>query len=192
MTTQLNLSFDKMVEIFNACDSSYDGVFFTAVKTTGIYCRPSCTARKPKKENVTFFPTAKDAENAGFRPCKRCQPNVVDFDPKKELVDHAKAYMDQHYKDKLTLEDVAHHVGASPYHLERLFKEETSETPRSYLEKVRVAKAIYLLQTTNLSNLTICFEVGFQNVSSFYNAFRRLKQCAPKQYRKDVNRDDLR
>jgi AraC family transcriptional regulator of adaptative response / methylphosphotriester-DNA alkyltransferase methyltransferase len=185
----INLSFDEMVEIFNACDSSYDGFFYTAVKTTGIYCRPSCTARKPKKENVTFFPTAKDAQNAGFRPCKRCQPNVINFDPKMELVKHAKAYINQHYKDKLTLEKIARHVGASPYHLDRLFKEKTSQTPRAYLEKVRVEMAVHLLQTTDLSNLKICFEVGFQNASSFYNAFRRLKHCSPKQYRKDVSHD---
>lgn len=87
------LSFDEMVEIFNAGDHSYDGVFYTAVKTTGIYCRPSCKAKKPKKENVTFYPTPKEAEDAGFRPCKRCQPDMIDFDPKMELITTAKTYM---------------------------------------------------------------------------------------------------
>lgn len=189
MNVILPLSFDEMVEIYNACDNSYDGVFYTAVKTTGIYCRPSCKSRKPNKENVTFYDTAKQAEDAGFRPCKRCQPNMIDFNPKMELVNSAKAFIKQNHKEKLGLKEIAWNVGASRYYLERLFKEITLESPRSYLEKIRVDQAEQLLKTTDLSNLDICYEVGFQNPSSFYNAFRRLKNCSPKQCRKEVQND---
>ncbi|HET7579137.1 MAG TPA: Ada metal-binding domain-containing protein [Bacillales bacterium] len=188
--TPIELSFDEMVAIYNACDSSYDGIFFTAVKTTGIYCRPSCKSRPPKRENVTFYQTSEEAENAGFRPCKRCRPDKVHFDPKKELITEAKAYINQHYKEKLTLEKVARHVGASSYYLGRLFKQETSETPRTYLEKLRVDRAEILLKTTDLPILDICYESGFQNPSSFYQAFRRWKPYQPGQYRKGVS-DDL-
>ncbi|HEU5138827.1 MAG TPA: Ada metal-binding domain-containing protein [Bacillales bacterium] len=187
----IGLSFDEMVEIYNASDSSYDGVFYTAVKSTGIYCRPSCRSRKPNRENVTFYQTPREAEDEGFRACKRCRPDKIHFNPKMELVSNAKTYINQHYKEKLTLEQIAHHVGSSSYYLGRLFKEKTSETPRSYLEKVRIDKAEHLLKTTAWSITDICFEAGFQNASSFYSAFQRLKQCSPKQYREDVG-DDLR
>ncbi|HEX7063903.1 MAG TPA: Ada metal-binding domain-containing protein [Bacillales bacterium] len=192
MKSQLiGLSFDEMVEIYNASDSSYDGVFYTAVTSTGIYCRPSCKSRTPNRENVTFYQTAREAESAGFRACKRCRPDKAGFNPKGELVNDSKAYINQYYKEKLTLEKIAQNVGASPYYLGRLFKEETSETPRSYLERIRINKAGHLLKATDWSITDICFEVGFQNASSFYRAFHRLKQCSPKQYREDVG-DDLR
>ncbi|HEU5141258.1 MAG TPA: Ada metal-binding domain-containing protein [Bacillales bacterium] len=186
----ISLSFDEMVKIYNASDSSYDGIFYTAVKSTGIYCRPSCKSRKPKRENVAFYQTSRAAEKAGFRACKRCRPDKVSFDPKMDLVTDVKGYIQHQYKEKLTLEEIARHVGVSPYYLGRLFKEKTSETPRSYLEKVRIDKAEHLLKTTDESITDICFEVGFQNASSFYRAFHDLKQCSPKQYRKDAG-DDL-
>lgn len=82
------------------------------------------------------------------------------------------------------LEDVAGHVGLSPTYLDRMFKEETSETPRSFLEKIRVDKAAHLLKHTDYTNLEICYEAGFQSTSHFYKAFRRLKDLTPREYRK--------
>lgn len=172
-----------MWEKIIACDSSYDGVFFTAVKTTKIYCRPSCKARKPKPENVTFYPHMEEAEQAGYRPCKRCQPDA-DQSPQLELVTNAMTFLLEHYKQKLVLQDIASSIGISPYHLERLFKQTMSETPRSYLEKIRIDKAAHLLRSSDLTNLAICYEVGFQSPSNFYQAFRRIKRCSPSEYRK--------
>ncbi|MGB2873676.1 helix-turn-helix transcriptional regulator, partial [Psychrobacillus psychrotolerans] len=93
------------------------------------------------------------------------------------------AFLINHYKEKLVLQDIANSVGVSPFYLERLFKQETLETPRTYLEKIRIDKAAYLLCRANLSNLEICYKVGFQSPSSFYKAFRRLKNCSPSEYR---------
>lgn len=173
MMEKENLSFDEMWEKVMACDRKYDGLFYTAVKTTKIYCRPSCRSRKPKKSNVTFYTTMVEAESNGFRACKRCQPET-EFSPDEELTRRVMAY----------LPSIADHVGMSPFYLERVFKQETSETPRSCLEKIRVDKAAHLLKRTDLSNLAICFEAGFQSPSNFYRIFRKLKGHSPNEFRK--------
>ncbi|MGE7624218.1 bifunctional transcriptional activator/DNA repair enzyme AdaA [Viridibacillus sp. NPDC096237] len=171
-----------MWEKIIACDRTYDGVFFTAVKTTKIYCRPSCKSRKPKKINVEFYYDNIEVENAGFRACKRCQPEV-EYSPHIGLVRNVTTFLINHYKQKLSLQDIADNVGISPYHLDRLFKQETSETPRTYLEKIRIDKAKYLLKSTDQTNLEICYEVGFQSPSNFYKSFRRITHYSPSEYR---------
>lgn len=185
MASQIRLSFEEMWEKIIDCDSKYDGLFFTAVKTTKIYCRPSCRSRKPKKINVEFFYDIHEVENAGYRACKRCQPEADDA-PNRELVKKVIAFLVNEYKQKLALQDVANHAGVSIFYLERLFKKETSETPRTYLEKIRVDKAAHLLKNTDQSNLEICYEVGFQSPSNFYKVFRRLKNCSPSEYRSQM------
>ncbi|TCZ81312.1 methylphosphotriester-DNA--protein-cysteine methyltransferase family protein [Paenibacillus albiflavus] len=185
MINDTQLSFDEMWDIILACDSSYDGLFFTAVKTTRIYCRPSCKSRKPHKHNVEFYLQINEAENAGYRACKRCQPNVH-LTPQAELVSDTMAYLLHNYKQKLLLQDIATHVGISAYYLERLFKQHTTLTPRAYLEKIRVDKAAHLLRNSDLTNLEIAYEAGFQSPSIFYKAFRTLKQCSPSEYREQI------
>ncbi|WP_410770350.1 bifunctional transcriptional activator/DNA repair enzyme AdaA [Fontibacillus sp. BL9] len=182
MVQQLNLSFDEMWEKIIACDPTYDGLFYTAVKTTKIFCRPSCRSRKPKKENVEFYYDIRQVEQAGFRACKRCQPEVV-HSPHTGIITDTIQFLVNHYKQRLVLQDIADHVGISSFYLERLFKQETSETPRTYLEKIRIDKAAHLITSTNQTNLEICYEAGFQSPSNFYKAFRRLKHCSPNEYR---------
>lgn len=188
MGANITLSFEEMWEKIMACDDKYDGLFFTAVKTTNIYCRPSCRSRKPKKINVEFFTDINEVENAGYRACKRCQPKS-DHSPHIELVKNVIAFLVNHYKQKLELQDIANHVGVSSYYLERLFKQETSETPRTYLEKIRVDKAAHLLKSTDRTNLEISYEMGFQSPSNFYRVFRRLKNCSPSEYRRKINKE---
>ena len=178
----INLSFEEMWEKIIACDRKYDGLFFTAVKTTKIYCRPSCRSRKPKKINVEFYYELTEVEKAGFRACKRCQPEI-DESPKVALIRSVITFLLNHYMQKLVLNDIASHVGVSPFYLERLFKQETGDTPRAYLEKIRIDKAAHLLQNTDKSNLEICYEVGFQSTSNFYKVFRQIKSCSPTEYR---------
>lgn len=180
---KVSLSFEEMWEKILACDRKYDGLFFTAVKTTKIYCRPSCRSRKPKKINVEFYFSKAEAEQKGYRACKRCQPEV-EHSPQIGLVRKVSSFLLNHYGEKLTLQDIAEDAGVSAFYLERLFKEETSETPREYLEKVRVDKAAHLLVYSGLTNLEICFEAGFHSPSSFYKSFRRLNGCTPSEYRK--------
>ncbi|PJN89445.1 bifunctional transcriptional activator/DNA repair enzyme AdaA [Bacillus sp. mrc49] len=182
MDLAIKLSFEEMWEKIIACDPTYDGLFYTAVKTTNIYCRPSCRSRKPKKINVKFYHDIDEVERAGFRACKRCQPEVEDS-PQMRLVRDVIAFLVNQYNQKVELKDIASHVGVSSYYLERLFKKETLQTPRSYLEKIRVDKAAFLLASTSLTNLEISLEVGFQSPSNFYKVFRRLKNCSPGEYR---------
>ncbi|RCX17749.1 AraC family transcriptional regulator of adaptative response / methylphosphotriester-DNA alkyltransferase methyltransferase [Fontibacillus phaseoli] len=185
MEQQLELSFDEMWEKIMACDPTYDGLFYTAVKTTKIFCRPSCRSRKPKKENVAFYFGIRQVEQAGFRACKRCQPEV-EHSPHTGVITDTIQFLVNHYKQRLVLQDIADHVGVSSFHLERLFKQETAETPRTYLEKIRIDKASHLIISTNWTNLEICYETGFQSPSNFYKAFRRLKHCSPNEYRTHV------
>lgn len=112
----------------------------------------------------------------------------VEHSPHIELVRNTIAFPVNHYKQSLMLKDIANEVGLSPFYLERLFKQETSETPRTYLEKIRVDKAAHLLKCTNLTNLEICYEAGFRSPSNFYKAFRSLKNCSPSEYRKEPGR----
>ncbi len=91
--------------------------------------------------------------------------------------------MIKEYKQQLTLQDIANNVGISPFYLERLFKQETAETPRSYLEKIRIDKAIHLLKSTDWTMLAICYDIGFQSPSNFYKVFRRMNNCSPTEYR---------
>lgn len=186
--TAVNLTFEEMWEKIMACDQKYDGLFFTAVKTTKIYCRPSCRSRKPKKVNVDFYFDIHEVEKAGFRACKRCQPEV-EYSPNIEVVRNVIGYLVNHTNKPLVLKDIADHAGLSPYYLERMFKQETGETPRTYLEKIRVDKAAHLLVTTGHTNLEIGYEAGFQSSSNFYKVFKQLKECSPNEYRKRMSED---
>lgn len=176
-------TFDEMWEKVIACDRRYDGLFYTAVKTTKIYCRPSCRSRKPKKSNVEFYSTMAEAETKGFRACKRCRPET-DYTPDEELVHNVMAYLTARYKESISLQDIAVHVGLSPSYLERVFKQETAETPHACLERIRIDKAAHLLTHTRLSNLDVCFEAGFQSPSNFYKIFRKRKAHSPSEFRK--------
>jgi AraC family transcriptional regulator, regulatory protein of adaptative response / methylphosphotriester-DNA alkyltransferase methyltransferase len=180
--TMINLSFEEKWDKIMDCDDTYDGLFFTAVKTTKIYCRPSCRSRKPKKCNVEFYEDMIKVEQAGFRACKRCKPDAP-LSPNAELIRKVISFLVTYYKETLRLDDVANHVGVSSFYINRLFKKETSVTPRSYLEKIRVDKAAHLLKYTELSNLEICYESGFQSPSNFYKIFRNVKSCSPSEYR---------
>lgn len=183
MKSATQFTFDEMWEKVLDCDRKYDGLFFTAVKTTKIYCRPSCRSRKPKKVNVDFYSTMQEAENFGFRACKRCRPEV-EQSPNLEFTHKVISFLMENYKRKLSLDDLSHYIGMSPSYLDRLFKRETGDTPRAYLEKLRIDKAAHLLKHTSGKNLEICYEVGFQSSSHFYKAFRQLKNHSPSEYRK--------
>ncbi len=184
METEAKFTFDEMWEKILDCDRKYDGLFFTCVKTTKIYCRPSCRSRKPKKRNVEFCFSIEEAERHGFRACKRCQPEI-EKSPYVEFTQQVVDFLTGHYQQKIGLDEVAAYVGMSPSYVDRLFKQETGEIPRSYLEKIRIDKAAYLLASTSLTNLEICLETGFQSTSHFYKVFRQQKRQSPGEYRKE-------
>lgn len=116
-------------------DASADDRFFYGVRTTGIYCRPSCPSRKPKRANVAFFSSVDAAEGAGFRACQRCRPNRAKSP--HIAVQRARNYIDRHISDlsdeRITLERLGEESGMSPYHLQRKFKEAVGLTPAQYV-----------------------------------------------------------
>jgi AraC family transcriptional regulator of adaptative response/methylated-DNA-[protein]-cysteine methyltransferase len=130
-------------ELWNAVllrDASRDGSFVFAVRSTGIYCRPSCPARRPRREQVRFFQLPEAAEQAGFRACRRCHPRRARInDPQIELVRRICHAIDEHAEEPLTLKTLSAETGVSAHHLQRTFKEIMGITPRQYKENRRLA-----------------------------------------------------
>ena len=120
---------------FAARDRRYDGVFVVAVRSTGIFCRPSCPARRPRPENVTFYPSNEAASQAGYRPCRRCRPDEVDS--QVSMVRQVCAYIEAHLDESPTLGEIGAAVAVSPYHLQRVFKRIMGVSPRQYADALR-------------------------------------------------------
>ncbi len=133
------MSREEMWRAVEGRDASFDGKFVTAVRTTGIYCRPSCPSRHPKKENVEFYTTPEAAESAGYRSCKRCRPRDADT-PQVVYVKKACDYIRIHAGEKITLDDLAAEALVSAYHLQRTFKRVMGVSPRQYQEACRIER----------------------------------------------------
>ncbi|TKX22527.1 hypothetical protein C1H76_5310 [Elsinoe australis] len=124
-----------------ARDKAFDGAFVYCVKSTKIYCRPTCAARLARRANVHFCDTAADAEAAGFRPCKRCKPELFSHTPQDDKVQQACSTICRFSlgPDNPRLEDLAREVGLTKHHFHRLFKKKTGLTPRQYAEALRAS-----------------------------------------------------
>lgn len=129
-------------EMWNAVlarDASRDGSFVFAVRSTGIYCRPSCPARRPRREQVSFFQVPEAAEREGFRACRRCHPRrVQSADSRIEMVRRICHAIDEHDEEPQTLKTLSEQTGVSAHHLQRTFKEVMGITPRNYAESKRL------------------------------------------------------
>jgi len=121
-----------------ARDRAHDGLIFYAVRTTGIYCRPSCPSRKPKRSNVDFFVSSRDAEAAGFRACYRCEPEDEAGTTTERRLRRVVAFIDTHLDERITLERLGKMVGLSPPHLQRTFKRTYGVSPRRYQDARRL------------------------------------------------------
>lgn len=164
-------------------DTSYDGQFFYAVKTTGIFCRPSCKSRVPKRENISFFENADQAIAAHFRPCKRCKPNGQRL-PDEEWIAFITEYVDNHCDETLTLEALALLSHGTPYHLHRTFKKIKSMTPLDYIQHVRIEKAKMLLGTLDAPIAEVGESVGLPNTPYFITLFKKKTGQTPDAYRR--------
>ncbi|MFL1997255.1 bifunctional transcriptional activator/DNA repair enzyme AdaA [Lysinibacillus irui] len=163
-------------------DTAYNNEFFYAVKSTGIFCKPSCKSRVPKKENVYIFQNAEQALRANFRPCKRCKPTNENL-PDSEWVDLITAYIDQHFTEKLTLDSLASICHGSPYHMHRTFKKIKGITPVEYIQQVRVHAAKKNLIQTNKAIGDIAISVGMTNTPYFITLFKKKTGLTPAQFR---------
>ncbi len=167
------------------CESSYDGHFFYAVKTTGIFCRPSCKSREPKKDNVLVFLTVDAAMEAGFRACKRCRPDQFRW-PAEELVHKTKEYIDTYYSEPLTLGGIAKALHINQYHLHHVFKRIAGLTPVEYLRDKRLTEAKQLLQDTVLNVTEVAVSVGFISAAHFSTLFRKQFGLSPTTFRSRI------
>ncbi|OYD08486.1 bifunctional transcriptional activator/DNA repair enzyme AdaA [Paludifilum halophilum] len=172
---------EKLWEAVVQCNKTYDGIFYYAVKTTGIFCRPSCKSKTPRKENVEFFFQIKDAVRSEYRPCKRCRPDRYQptYHPNEKIARDIKRILENEYDQSWTLHKLSKRVGISAYHLQRLFKNRTGRSPRQYLNQVRIRQAKQLLLEGKQNNLEICFAVGFHDPNQFYTAFRKETGASP-------------
>jgi AraC family transcriptional regulator, regulatory protein of adaptative response / methylated-DNA-[protein]-cysteine methyltransferase len=166
-------------EVFMTKDRRYDGAFVVAVRTTGIYCRPSCPSRTPHRENVVFYAVPQEAEDAGFRPCKRCTPDTQAFEA--EVVGRICRYMDEHLDAHLTLDDLGNVAALSPHHLQRVFKRALGITPRQYVEARRLEHLKGRLKAGE-SVTSALYEAGYSSSSRLYE--RDQLGMTPAVYRK--------
>jgi AraC family transcriptional regulator of adaptative response/methylated-DNA-[protein]-cysteine methyltransferase len=172
---------DQRWEAVSAREPDADGAFFYGVRTTGVFCRPSCASRQPRRENVDFFATVDAARAAGFRDCKRCQPGGL---PRElEIVKRACAALDADPQQRLTLAQLSNAVHVSPFHLQRLFKRVVGVSPRQYQAAQRGAALRDALQRgTDVTRATV--DAGFGSPSRMYETTPTELGMAPSAYRR--------
>jgi AraC family transcriptional regulator of adaptative response / DNA-3-methyladenine glycosylase II len=169
-------------------DRRFDGVFYTAVKTTGIYCRPSCPARTPASRNVTFHPTAASAQAAGFRACKRCLPDATPGSPRWDVnadtAGRAMRLINDGVVDRAGVEELARQVGYTSRHLNRLLVAEVGAGPLALARARRAQTARVLVETTDLPLTDVAFAAGFSSVRQFNESFKEVYDAAPRELRR--------
>jgi AraC family transcriptional regulator of adaptative response / methylphosphotriester-DNA alkyltransferase methyltransferase len=176
--------FDLVYETVVNRESTYEGVYYTGVRTTKIVCRPTCRAKVPNAINVTFYRSLEDALQAGFRPCKRCRPEANGaLRPDAALAAQVDAIIETQYKDKLTLPLLAVSLAVSPYHLQRTYKQVTGYSPAEKTEHVRLTHAQRLLLESSATIAEIGVAVGYGSPSHFTSWFCRRTGISPMAYR---------
>jgi AraC family transcriptional regulator, regulatory protein of adaptative response / methylated-DNA-[protein]-cysteine methyltransferase len=148
-------------------DDRFDGRFVFAVRSTGIYCRPSCPARRPTRDRVVFFPGSVEAERSGFRPCHRCLPRQAGHPPRARLVEQVSNFVEANLKKKLTLNILSNQVGLSPYHFQRTFKKVLGISPHQYVVARRLARMKHSLRKGESVNDSL-YNAGFSSRSRVY------------------------
>lgn len=179
-----------------ARDAAADGQFYYAVRSTGVYCRPSCGARLARPENVTFHDTREQAEAAGFRPCKRCRPEQAPLAEQHAARVAAACRRIESAETVPTLHQLAAEAGMSDYHFHRVFKAVTGVTPSAYAAAHR-AKAMReslaeKVSVTEASITNIIYAAGYSSSSRFYEKSQAMLGMTPAAYRKGGEGSDIR
>ena len=181
------LDHDQCLRAFQARDARFDGWFFAAVRTTGIYCRPSCPAVPPKPKNVEFHPTAASAQAAGFRACKRCRPDATpgspEWDLRSDLVARAVRLVADGVVDREGVPGLAQRLGYSRRQLERALGAELGAGPLGLARAHRAQTARLLVETTGLAFADVAFAAGFGSVRQFNDTVREVFATTPGELR---------
>ncbi|WP_291057656.1 Ada metal-binding domain-containing protein, partial [Herbiconiux sp.] len=186
------MDFDERYRIILSRDARFDGQFITAVRSTGIYCRPSCPARTPKAANVTFYETSAAAHEAGYRACKRCLPEAVPGTPAWNLRDDLAARAMRLIGDGVIERDgvdgLAERLGYSTRHLTRVLREELGAGPLALSRAHRAQTARTLITGTDLSMSDIAFAAGFASIRQFNDTVSEVFRLSPTQIRERPSR----
>jgi AraC family transcriptional regulator of adaptative response/methylated-DNA-[protein]-cysteine methyltransferase len=174
-----------------ARDRSRDGEFCYSVATTGVYCRPSCPARLAKRANVRFYDTIANAEAAGFRPCKRCRPDLSSLDERRTAKISDACRIIEHAEEEPKLKELAQAVGLSPYYFHRLFKTVAGVTPKAYATAHR-QKRIREKLTGSVSVTEAIYDAGFNSSGRFYANSSQVLGMAPSAFRKGGANAEIR
>jgi len=166
-----------------ARDAGRDGEFVFAVSSTGVYCRPSCPAKRPRRENVTFFHRPEEAERAGYRACLRCRPKAINGNAQAEMVKSICRYIEQHLDEPLTLQRLANAFHLSPFHLQRTFKAVLGITPRAYADSCRLTSLKRNLQAGH-SVTRAMYDAGYSSSSRLYERTASQLGMTPDKYRR--------
>lgn len=186
---------DEFYRAHLARDIRFDGKFFVAVKTTKIYCRPVCPARKAQLKNVEFFIHAAQAEEAGYRPCLRCRPETAPGSAAwigtSATVQRAIRMMDRFDLEALSIQSIAEDLEIGERWLRELFQDQVGASPQSILISKKLSIARNLLDNSSLSITDIAFSSGFQSIRRFNDAFKARFQKTPSELRKKLHSDGL-
>jgi AraC family transcriptional regulator of adaptative response/methylated-DNA-[protein]-cysteine methyltransferase len=164
-------------------DAAHDGEFVFAVSSTGVYCRPSCPARRPRRENVQFFPTPDAAERGGYRACLRCRPRSVSRNSAADGIKAICRFIEQHLDEPLTLDLLGKEFRQSPFHLQRRFKAKLGITPREYADACRLRLLKRNLQAGD--NVTrAMYDAGYGSSSRLYERTASQLGMTPDKYRR--------
>ncbi|HWM94050.1 MAG TPA: bifunctional DNA-binding transcriptional regulator/O6-methylguanine-DNA methyltransferase Ada [Thermoanaerobaculia bacterium] len=164
-------------------DSRFDGRFVYAVASTGVYCRPSCPSRRPNRKSVSFFPGPEDAERAGYRACRRCRPRSAGPTDPERSVERARAWLDAHPDEPVTLAALGEAVGLSPWYLQRTFKRLTGLTPKEYASARRLERLkTHLRKGDDVTTAT--YEAGYGSGSRVYEQSDARLGMTPATYRR--------
>jgi AraC family transcriptional regulator of adaptative response/methylated-DNA-[protein]-cysteine methyltransferase len=174
-----------------ARDAGADGSFFYSVRTTGVYCRPSCAARPARPENVAFHDSAAAAERAGFRPCKRCKPDQLSLQEQHAAMVTAACRLIENAETAPTLEQLAKPTGLSPFHFHRIFKAIAGVTPKQYAAAHRASRVRSELGRGSSVTEAI-FDAGYNASSRFYESSNQLLGMTPSSYRAGGVDHDIR
>jgi AraC family transcriptional regulator, regulatory protein of adaptative response / methylated-DNA-[protein]-cysteine methyltransferase len=166
-----------------ARDARHDGQFVFAVSTTGVYCRPSCAARRPRRENVQFFPLPEAAERAGYRACLRCRPRAWSGNTESDAVRAICRYIEQHLDEPMTLQHLGKEFHQSPFYLQRRFKAALGISPRAYADSCRLKMLKRNLQAGD-SVTRAMYDAGYGSSSRLYERTASQLGMTPDKYRR--------